>query len=144
LTISLWIRPRTCTHYITNDSCACEYSLKHTSIGIPIHLAQSIHPSQCYACFCFVSRFCPIGINLVSEASTMFLRHQPSWVHRFGIYPRDCSLTLWHQPFMRHPPRSMASTLFLRRLPFVSTPESTTSFYGINLVPKASTFHFHP
>jgi hypothetical protein len=32
LTISLWIRPRTCTHYIANDSCACEYSLKHTSM----------------------------------------------------------------------------------------------------------------
>jgi hypothetical protein len=31
LTISLWIRPLTCTHYIANDSCACEYSLKHTS-----------------------------------------------------------------------------------------------------------------
>jgi hypothetical protein len=31
LTISLWIRPRTCTHYIANDSCACEYYLKHTS-----------------------------------------------------------------------------------------------------------------
>jgi hypothetical protein len=31
LTIFLWIRPRTCTHYIANDSCACEYSLKHTS-----------------------------------------------------------------------------------------------------------------
>jgi hypothetical protein len=34
MTISLWIRPRTCTHYIANDSCACEYSLKHTSGGI--------------------------------------------------------------------------------------------------------------
>jgi hypothetical protein len=31
LTISLWIRPRTCTHYIANDSCACEYSLKLTT-----------------------------------------------------------------------------------------------------------------
>jgi hypothetical protein len=32
LTISLWIRHRTCTHYIANDSCACEYYLKHTSV----------------------------------------------------------------------------------------------------------------
>jgi len=31
LTISLWIRPLTCTHYITNDLCACEYSLKLTT-----------------------------------------------------------------------------------------------------------------
>jgi hypothetical protein len=31
LTIFLWIRPLTCTHYITNDSCDCEYSLKLTT-----------------------------------------------------------------------------------------------------------------
>jgi hypothetical protein len=91
------------------------------NIGIPI--CQSIHPSQCYACFCFVSRFCPMGINLVSEASTMFLRHQPSWVHPLGIHPKDRSLALCHQPFMTHPHRSMASTLY----------EASTSFYGINL-----------
>jgi hypothetical protein len=31
LTISLWIQPCTCTHYIANDSCTCEYSLKLTT-----------------------------------------------------------------------------------------------------------------
>jgi len=64
----------------------------------------------------------------------MFLRHQPYWVYPSSIYPRDCSLTLWNQPFMRHPPRSMASTLY----------EASTSFYGINPISKASTFRFHP
>jgi len=33
------------------------------NIGILIRLTQSIHPSWCYAYFCFVSRFCPIGYN---------------------------------------------------------------------------------
>jgi len=50
------------------------------NIGIPICLAQSIHPSQCHAYFCFVSRSCPIGINHVSKASTLLsppIRHPP-------------------------------------------------------------------
>jgi hypothetical protein len=74
------------------------------NIVIPIRLAQSIHPSQCYACFCFISCFCLIGINLASEASIMFLRHLPSCVHPSGIHTRDRSLALWHQPFIRHQP----------------------------------------
>jgi hypothetical protein len=47
LTISLWIRPRTCTHYIANDSCACEYYLKHTSVVMhKIHLEEDTKPSR--------------------------------------------------------------------------------------------------
>jgi len=45
LTISLWIRPRTCTHYIANDSCAYEYSLKHTSTSFK---------KRHVTCLCFV------------------------------------------------------------------------------------------
>jgi hypothetical protein len=47
----------------------------------------------------------------------MFPRHLPFCVHPSGIHPRDRSLALWHQPFIRHQPRSMASTMFLRHLP---------------------------
>jgi hypothetical protein len=80
----MWIRPRTCTHYIANDSCACEYSFKLTTqgehiFGLKIHRfelqARRFHPYSILKAF--LKSFRLIVLHLIVVLCVLFY-----WVAR--------------------------------------------------------------
>jgi hypothetical protein len=73
LTISLWIRHRTCTHYIANDLCACEYSLKHTSMSQNINSIPSFDGSN-YGYWKAQMRFFLKSINVWKIVETGWIK----------------------------------------------------------------------
>jgi hypothetical protein len=112
--------------YIAHKTIITINVIQSSSISLyicsPSHTRKHRHTNTSSTINSSITMLC----MLLFRFSFLSYRHQPSLVHPSGIYPRDCCLTLWHQP------HSMASILY----------EPSTSFYGSTLY-EASTSLFN-